>query len=451
MKYLIIITLLFISNFASAKRISSSDRAFIESFDFYKKKSYFMALDKIAKSYTHRTPDQNTKDYIEKLATFTGTHYFNTYSDLKLRKINIPTTQLIMAKRNLYLKKYSYAIKRLKKFPKTHRFYPESLLVLGTVYSMRGNDKESIKIYQECQKEAEKYEDSSNKKGRYYMYIRETCIINRARIYYRNKDYTTAIKEYNLIPKKSFQWPYILIEKAWSYHYLGDYNRSLGILVTYDSPLMSSYFNPESEVLKALNYYKLCLYQDSMEVIERFYKVYKPKSDRLRKVINSQKGKRLYFFNLMFSPIEESEKEHVFLRNLITQVSKRVKYNLDINSLQAIDTEIFRGAKGADMGLLLKMQRDLKEQINHYVKVSMIKTINKIHQFSYEMFNIKLEVLSNQRSLAYRSKTLKSNRARGSIDHVKRTSQEEFWKFKQEFWADELGDYSFGLKSQCKR
>ena len=49
--------------------------------------------------------DPNTRNYLENLVQHTGTHYFNTYSDLELRKMNIPTTDLIMAKRNLYLRK----------------------------------------------------------------------------------------------------------------------------------------------------------------------------------------------------------------------------------------------------------------------------------------------------------------------------------------------------------
>jgi hypothetical protein len=33
---------------------------------------------------------------------------------------------------------------------------------------------------------------------------------------------------------------------------------------------------------------------------------------------------------------------------------------------------------------------------------------------------------------------------------VKRSKFEYFWNFHGAFWADELGDYSLGLKSNCK-
>lgn len=80
----------------------------------------------------------------------------------------------------------------------------------------------------------------------------------------------------------------------------------------------------------------------------------------------------------------------------------------------------------------------------------MYRYINQIHSFATEMFNLKLEILSDKRNLVYRNKVSK-NLKRGSLENVKRESHQEFWTFENAFWADELGDYSLGLKSQCKK
>ena len=448
----IIILITFIFSFNVLAKMSAEDKAYLKSLEHAKKKDYFTALDTIARFYISKTPEQNIKEYIEDLTSNTGTHYFNTYKDVQLRKINTPTTQLIMAKRNLYLKKFSHAIKRLKKFPKTHRLYPEAMMVLGSVYALNNQDDKAHEVYKKCSEVAKKEEDRSQyKTKRYFAIIKETCFIDQARIHFRNKDFKKALSLYNEVPKTSFKWPYILIEKAWSHYYLGNYNRSLGILITYNSPLLQSYFMPESEVLKALNYFKLCLYPDALNVINNYYNVYKPKSDKLRQVLNRGQKKELFFFDLMFKPISESEKESSFLRNIITQMSTRAKYNLDLNSLQALEVEIIRGSKGVNMRKLQEMQKDLKEQMNHYVKVSMFRFINEIHKLSYQMFNLKLEVLSRQRDLVYRNAEVTKDRKRGSLENVKREENEEFWTFKNAFWADELGDYSFGLQSACFR
>ena len=80
----------------------------------------------------------------------------------------------------------------------------------------------------------------------------------------------------------------------------------------------------------------------------------------------------------------------------------------------------------------------------------MFDFLNDVHRFSYKMFNIKLEIMFKKRDLLYKNKTLISNRGRGSRDNLNRTQQEHFYDFRGAFWADELGDYSFALKSNCE-
>lgn len=448
MKILISFTLFILSLPTLSSELSQRNKIFKEAVDLYNTKSYFTALDKIATQYKYETPDQNVQHFIEKIVKHTGTHYFNTYKDLELRKMNIPTTDLVMAKRNLYLKKYKYALKRLKRIPKGHRLFSEAKLVEGTIFYNQNNFDKAAKVWNECKKvSAERTSISTGKIKRYYAVIGETCIINQARMEFKRKNYQKTIRLYEDIPKRSYKWPYILIEKAWAYYHLGDFNRSLGILMTYNSPLLESYFMPEAEVLKALNYYKLCLYEDALIVVNRYYNVFAPQSDKLKKIINRQKGNK-YFYNLMFTPIVDSEKSNHFLRNLITQVSKRVKYNLDLNTLYALNTELMRGNNKTNLKRIKSMRDDLEEQINHYVKISMYRFINEIHSLSASMFNLKLEILSNQRSLLYENKKLAKKR--GTQKNIKRQDFQDFWTFKSAFWADELGDYTFGLDSKCK-
>jgi hypothetical protein len=66
------------------------------------------------------------------------------------------------------------------------------------------------------------------------------------------------------------------------------------------------------------------------------------------------------------------------------------------------------------------------------------------------MFNLKLELLSKKREEIYNSKLdLANDRVRGTENNLKLKSQQYFFDFNGSFWADELGDYSFGLNSKC--
>jgi len=38
---------------------------------------------------------------------------------------------------------------------------------------------------------------------------------------------------------------------------------------------------------------------------------------------------------------------------------------------------------------------------------------------------------------------------RGDVKYIERNDKQYFWTFNGEFWADELGDYVFALRSEC--
>src|SRR5690606_33797011 len=127
---------------------------------------------------------EKVQKYIEKIVKITGSYYFNTYNDVELRKFNVPTTDLIMAKRNLYLRKYFHALKRLNGIPKGHRFYPEALMVKGTVFTMQNDYKKAETAFKECQEAAENFikdNGQKNKIQRYFNYLKDTCSTNLAR------------------------------------------------------------------------------------------------------------------------------------------------------------------------------------------------------------------------------------------------------------------------------
>ncbi len=93
----------------------------------------------------------------------------------------------------------------------------------------------------------------------------------------------------------------------------------------------------------------------------------------------------------------------------------------------------------------LKLQRDL---IGSYVKRNMSLKFSQLDNAFSQMSYIKLEVLSRRKNEIYsfqNDPTLK----RGDLQYLKRNEKQYFWTFNGEFWADEIGDYVFALKSEC--
>jgi hypothetical protein len=137
-------------------------------------------------------------------------------------------------------------------------------------------------------------------------------------------------------------------------------------------------------------------------------------------------------------------------------MKKQTRFSLDFNSIYKINQEmkrILREKKEVQDKLiphLASVRENLTTKINYNAKTDIFQFLESVPFFSSELFKVNLEILSRKKDLVYSGKKLVSDRSRGDFSNVVRTRHEEFWKFHGAFWADELGDYSFGLKSNCQ-
>ena len=398
---------------------------------------------------------------IETLVIKTGTMAVLNLDEKRLEGFNIPSISLILGTRLFNKDQNAKAYEILSRIPETHQFSGEAALIKGTIRNMERKNIEALNLYQSCVKKSAALESSANgeKLKRYYNYLKETCIIRTARIKIEEKKYEDALVTYEQIDKRSYKWPYVLMDQAWAHYYLKDYNRALGLTVTYKAPLLQSYFFPEAEVLMALSYYNLCLWDDSLKVVDHFYDVYQPKAQALKDILGKNKASNTYFLDLYYADTETRENLNPFIRNLVTQTRKQVKFNLDLSSLKAAKDELallkrlknkndFTENMESNLGQTIGF---ISAKINFYIKKEIFTFINEIHKHSFSMFNLKLELLSKKRDEIYNAKALaEASRARGSDSNVNRKSNQYFFDFNGSFWADELGDYSFGLQTACK-
>lgn len=431
--------------------------------ELYQQKLYFTMVPFVGDylSRAEKLTPENEK-LLEELVLKTGTNALAGLSVSELARHKSPSLSLVFGLKYFDQKKYQEAIEILNHVPKGHRFEPEALKIKGSAYNLLNQFTQALEHYSACVSLAEDLESRAKHERlkRYYGIVKESCHVHQARIAFKQKDFPKATLEYEKISKNSYLWPYLLLERAWSSYYQEDYNRSLGLLVTYRSPLLSSYFFPEAEVLTALSYHRLCLWDDTLKTIEQYHDVYKTRSDALKGILLQHKDSETYFLQMMLSPIEEQEKQNPFIRNLITQIRKKVKFSVDLVNYQAAREELerwkqtFQENKSPLTQRLARVsQRSVQWRtvhLNHFIKQHMFSFINDIHRFSYELFNIQLEVMASQRDLVYKNQSLISDRSRGSRENVRRRDDQHFYTFNGEFWADELGDYSFGLQSNCE-
>lgn len=418
----------------------------------------------LSKKKDIETPDL---ELLEDLVLKANVEALEEYDRKILSRFPVASVQFLLGRQAWEEKKFSQARQWLLNVPKWHRYYPEARFVMADMAADAGKIGDREAFEEQCYQTAEKRASEVNSKllKRYYTVLGEDCRVLRARKLYKEGRFQDAIDAYNQISKRAYKWPYILLEKAWAHYNLKDYNRSLGILVTYKSPLMESYFFPEAEVLTALGYFRMCLYDDSLVVIDEYYNNYKAKSDALEGMLKAHQNSQTHFYNLMKLSAEESKKLNPFIAQLAAQIRQRPRFALDYSSLEKVQTEmknfetLFHGLstraparKWLEESLkqIKAVEENLKGRINYHAKKDMFDFIRDVYVLSEEMFKIKLEIIARKKDLVYGQKKLISDRGRGSEIEVKRSRFEAFWKFHGAFWADELGDFSFGLASNCQ-
>jgi hypothetical protein len=423
------------------------------------KKYYFSALNEFFKETYSREIINDDLKRLEELLYFTGIELLEDYEPSLLQKYPTSSTRFILARQALQEKKYKYALELFAKIHPDHRYYPEGKLLEAQAYDQQGDSKGKLASYNACQASAEKHESGakSEKIKRYYRMVNEICLVNKARDLFKTEKYKESLDAYNQIPKKSYKWPYLLLEKAWVYYQMGDYNRALGLLTTYKSPLLDTYFFPEAEYLAALSYFKLCLYEDSLTIVNQFYQVYRPRFQALDGILRQNRSSQSYFYNLMFKPGQEFKSQETFVKQILTRMKKQTRFSLDFNAIYKINQEIKRIEKNEKPPIKQKMVPHLAEvrenmisKINYNAKTDIFQFLESVPFLSSELFKLNLEIISRKKDLVYQNKKLIADRSRGDYDNVKRNKFEYFWTFQGAFWADELGDYSLGLKSNCQ-
>ncbi len=426
---------------------------------FEDKKLYFSSLNEFFYETYSRPVANSSLERLEKLLFFTGIELLEDYDIGLLEKYPTSSIHFILARRYFKNKEYKKSQEHLKQVKLEHRYFPESQLLKGQIHGSLGQYESESEAYFSCQKTAEREENKTvnEKIKRYYRMIYEICLINKARRLFKQGLYKESIEAYDQVPKKSYKWPYVLLEKAWAYHHLGDYNRSLGLLITYKSPLLDTYFFPEAEYLAALNYLKLCLYDDSLTIINQYYQFYRPRFNQLEKFLSENLKSQDYFYNLMFKHELESKDIQDFAFKIVTRLKKQTRFSLDFNTIYKINKENELIHKNEDQVMKKRLlphlnlvKENIISKINYNAKEDIFNFLESVPFFSSQLFKIQLETLSKKKDLIYTGQTLISDRSRGDYENVKRSRFEYFWKFEGAFWADELGDYSLGLKSNCE-
>ena len=422
---------------------------------------YFAAIPYV-KEYLYKAKliqDKKVDLLIDEIVRHVGVKQFEVLPTKFLEKSNAPTLRYILARKYFRTGEYKKSLKVLEQgISKNHPVAPFNFFLKGSAQTILKQYDKAIVSYNQCVDSAEDVEGDakSAQQKRQIAITKDYCIIGKGRTYFAGGKYEKANLAYLDLSKSSHIWPEILFEEAWNSFYQGNYNRTLGKLVSYKAPVFSYYYNPEIDILRALTFLELCLWADTKKSVDEFYTTYERNYQRVEGFVMSKKRdyKFFYLFAKKFLAGEKTSNE--LLNKMMSTVTRDPSYRELVESFNNGKDEIekvnakvsgrFKSILQKNLRSSLVLQRNL---IGSYVRKQLhLHLLNTKKSFK-DMSYIKLEVLSRKKRELYGYEKA-TGRSRGSISNLERTDKQYFWSFNGEFWADELGDYVFSLKSECR-
>ncbi len=405
-----------------------------------------------------RALDDELEAAFDTMLYHTGVKPFESLPYNILARSRSGNIRYILAKMLFKTGNLNEAIDQLDHVDADHSAYPFAANMKGTLYASLGNQKQAETAFKDCARSSDREAKAAPSRVQHEQLLlnRDYCLAGMARVQFASKHYQQADLNYLDIRKTSFVWPEILFEEAWNSYYQKNYNRTLGKLVSYKAPVFDFIFKPEIEVLKALTYMKMCLYNDAQKAADDFYNDLLNPSRELRNFLNARGKDYSYYYHLMAdhedgrqlplgiaAPILNSvRKDGAFVEMKGALNSALAEYN----TLRKKQDSGFRSNLIQNMKVVLD---EYKTVIGAYVRAGMVSKYAELYQAFQSMSYIKLEILAIKKERLYQTDTQNSAGKRGDVKYIDRNDKQYFWTFNGEFWADELGDYVFALRSEC--
>lgn len=423
---------------------------------------YFSAVP-FLKEYlisTSKINDQAVDQVVDDLLTQVGVKQFEALPVNILQKSTAPSMRYILGKKYFRQGKYLEVINLVSKdISDRHPVKPFALLLEASTLDVLKREDQAVEKFKECVSVSDSAIGRTTLPNRIKQLsiTRDYCTVGVARALFQSRKFSEANLAYLDLFKKSYVWPEILFEEAWSSFYQKDFNRTLGKLVTYKAPILDFVFNPEIDVLRGLTYLEMCLWEDAKKTVDDFYSKNEKDHTELKNLIakNGKDYKQYYF--LSRDKLEGKFKGGELVQKVMSSIVKDATFieladafkdGLDeIESLNKVHDAKFRELLNENIKDSMGFQRNL---IGSYVRAQLQTAAAQMDKAFEDMSYIKLEILNRRKTELYQDVSFRTDRGRGNVQYVKRNDKQYFWTFNGEFWADELGDYVFALKSECK-
>jgi hypothetical protein len=262
---------------------------------------------------------------------------------------------------------------------------------------------------------------------------RNDAMLAVARLRYEQRDFKGALEAYALVklPELDPGRATLYLEEAWTRYQLGEIHAAMGILTTLDAPTFRDEFLPDKYLLRAFIYRDLCHYLPAKRAAKELTRKYAESLDAIREREDLTKDARLARAASARGPAKRARK---FLESLELEGERLGKY---------------AGAFGDRMFSYMTRLYDLARAEATRVYMERLRDATRAEADKLLRASEQVRLMEYEVGLKLYERVKKGSKLVKEVEEEKLKPSQIAFRFKDEYWNDELRDYRFSLKSRC--
>lgn len=334
--------------------------------------------------------------------------------------------------------------------------YLQARYLMGVIYVMLNRAQPALEAFKDILRFADQVGTPA-----YYERYRQMAYTALGRLFYSTGKYETAGRYYDRVLEGTEYWLDSLFELGWTYFHLKRFDRVLGQLHTLNSPYFEDRYYPEAQVLKALILFRTCRFNETLVTVQRFLRDYKP----LRKELDAQlSGSRTdaEFYWYLASLAADKEGLSVPLRRIFhaalndrsLQRTFSLVARLGIEGKELEKLKRNTSAQGPAQALIDDLGRVRNVMISEagaMARRRLARVREELTEIIRQGLRIKYETLKARRnSINIAVREAMAETAATVNEPRERDEEHVVWPFDGSYWRDELGGYTYDIKSRCE-
>lgn len=178
----------------------------------------------------------------------------------------------LAAREALRSQSYGLALGMLKMVKEGDPYFPEARMLEGIILNQQARPNDALGPLEAATK-------TGRDEGPRFA---ELVVLNTARTYYGAGNLARAIQYYAMVPRGSEFWPEAQFERAWAHFRADDFNGSMGVLMSLDTPFFDDWYFPDADLLRIYSMFWMCKFPEADSELEAFKARWKPVHTALR-------------------------------------------------------------------------------------------------------------------------------------------------------------------------